>query len=322
MFLHSTTIAEDGNSFDRWGQLTLNNDFVAGEDNGYTGGFECNWGYTRFSEFDAETLPGWIRYLTENLYIYTMPDRQRAVAYTVGSRVYTPDDTDRRDLIEDDRPYAGLLLWSGDLYAFNSKVADRLGLEIGAVGQASGAEQLQDLVHDITGSDKANGWDNQLENEPVIRLEAERIWRLKESSLGNVEIDTIGMVQAGVGNLRSDAGVGATFRAGRNLSDSWVTASPEPSKRAQTLPGGQRTSWQLFLSVYGRYVANDITIGGNTFEDSHSVSLEHGQVFGALGFAFTRKSWGILFAYQAGTDQFEEQDYDTTYGTLSVAYRF
>jgi lipid A 3-O-deacylase len=319
---HTVARSGEGSTFERWGQLTTDNDAFAGEDDGYTGGIAYNWGYTGFSEFDSEALPAWIHYLTKDLYISTLPDRQRAVAYTIDARAYTPDDTNSKKVIEDDRPYAGLLLWSGDLYAFNSKVADRLGLKLGVVGQASGAEHLQDFVHSITGSDKSNGWDNQLDNEPVVRFEAERMWRLKEGSLGDVEFDTIGMAQAGIGNLRSDAGVGAAFRIGKNLSDTWATASPDPSKKAHALPGRQRTSWQVFLTVYGSYVANDITIDGNTFEDSHSVSLEHGQAIGALGFALGYDNWAMLFAYQVGTDQFKEQDYDTKFGTLSMAYRF
>ena len=43
---------------------------------------------------------------------------------------------------------------------------------------------------------------------------------------------------------------------------------------------------------------------------------------GALGFALGYDNWAVLFAYQMGTDQFEEQDYDTEFGTLSVGYRF
>ena len=278
----SNTAARSGevSAFDQWGQLTIDNDIIAGDDDGYTGGLAYNWGYTGFSEFDSKALPNWIHHLTKNLYISTLPDRQRAVAYTINAMAYTPDDTDSRNVIEDDRPYAGLLLWRGDLYAFNGKVTDRLGLKLGVVGPASGAEHIQDFLHSISGSDESKGWDNQLDNEPVIRLEAERMWRIKEGSIGDIEFDTIGMVQAGLGNLRSDAGVGAGFRLGRNLADTWATASPAPSKKAHALPGRQRVNWQVFLTVYGSYVANDITVDGNTFEDSHSVSLEHVQAIG------------------------------------------
>ena len=94
------------------------------------------------------------------------------------------------------------------------------------------------------------------------------------------------------------------------------------ARSAHALPGRRESSWQVFLTAAGSYVANDITIDGNTFEDSHSVSLEHGQALGSLGFAFSRQNWRLLFAYQMGTDEFDEQDYDREFATLSVAYRF
>jgi hypothetical protein len=316
------TLAKDSLS-DSWGQLTIDNDLGSGNDNGYTGGFLYSWGTGGYSDFDAENLPAWIHYLTKDLYIATLADRQRAVAYGIAGKAFTPDDTDSKRVVVGDRPYAGLLSWRGDLYAFNSTLSDRLGLELGVVGPASGAEHIQDFAHDVTGSDKAEGWDNQLDNEPVFRLEAERLWRLRDGRLGGVEYDTIGMAQAGVGNLRSDVGAGLTLRIGENLADTWATASPGATRSAHALPGKQLRSWQVFVTAYGRYVANDITIDGNYFGDDNStVSLEHGQATAALGFAVNHDSWGLLLAYQWGTDEFEEQDYNSDFATLSVAYRF
>ena len=322
VLLHTAVVAGEDPAAGRWHQLTVDNDAFSGSDNGYSGGAEYSWGYKGFSEFGSERLPAWIHFLTRNLYISDLPDRQRAIAYGIQGQVYTPDDTDSRELVKDDRPYAGLLLWRGTLHAFNDTVSDRLGLQLGVVGPASGGETFQDFFHDLVGSDKANGWDHQLENEPVIRVEAERLWRLGDGSLGGTEFDTIGMAQAGVGNLRSDAGLGLALRVGKNLADTWATASPDVAKMARALPGGRASSWQLFFTLHGSYVANDITIDGNTFEDSHSVSLEHAQALGSLGFAFSRDNWGLLFAYQMGTDEFEDQDYDREFATLSIAYSF
>ena len=69
-------------------------------------------------------------------------------------------------------------------------------------------------------------------------------------------------------------------------------------------------------------MANDVTIDGNTFEDSHSVDLEHGQAIASLGFAYAWSDWGVLAAFHWGTDEFEEQRSDTEYGTLGISYRF
>lgn len=75
-------------------------------------------------------------------------------------------------------------------------------------------------------------------------------------------------------------------------------------------------NWQLLLSLYGRYVANDITIDGNTFKDSHSVELINEQAL-----ASNWQNWGFIFALQSGSDTYEEQDSSTKFGALSVTYR-
>ena len=319
----STALAGDtGDDVRHWREVIADNDLFSGDDDGYTGGIAYSWGHTGFSDFGSGNLPDWIHAVTGDWYISTIPGRRRAIAYTIGQKVFTPDDTESRALVVDDRPYVGMLTWAVDLHAFDDAVADRLALEAGVVGSISGAEQVQDLVHDLSGSDKDNGWDNQIENEIVVRLEAERMWRLAASRLGGLETDTVGMVQAGLGNLRSDLGAGVTLRIGRGLAGTWAVASPRPTKTARPLTRRRAHRWQAFLSAYARYVANDVTIDGNTFEDSHSVDLEHAQAIASLGFAYTWADWGILAAYQWGTDEFEGQDSDTELGTLTVSYGF
>ena len=41
-----------------------------------------------------------------------------------------------------------------------------------------------------------------------------------------------------------------------------------------------------------------------------------------MGFAVNHENWEMLLAYQWGTDEFEGQDYNSEFATLSVAYRF
>ncbi len=318
----SIATAGDAGTTQRWREITLDNDVFADDDGGYTGGISYGWGYSGFSDFNSENLPDWVHRATRDWYISTIPGRQRAVAYAIEQKAFTPDDIDSRALVVDDRPYVGMLTWRGDLHAFDDAVADRIALQVGVVGSISGAEKVQDFIHDLTGSDKANGWDNQIDNEIVARLEAERLWRLGATRLGGVEADAIGTLQAGLGNLRSDLGTGLTLRIGRHLLDTWAAASPRPTKSTHPLTRDSANRWQVFLSAYARYVANDVTIDGNTFENSHSVDLEHGQAIVSLGAAYSWTNWAIMASYQWGTDEFEEQRSDTEFGTLNISYRF
>ena len=116
------------------------------DDGGYTNGFGYNWQYGAFDSFEDRT-PAWMEWLAGNLYIATLPDKQRRVGYRVVQEIYTPEEIADKKADPNDRPYAGLLLWQANWYAYDAHIADRLGLVLGLVGSASLAEQSQKLVH-------------------------------------------------------------------------------------------------------------------------------------------------------------------------------
>lgn len=300
---------------------TLENDLFAGGDSGYTNGIGLGWGYGGFDDFDGR-LPGWMRALSRNLYISTMENKKRAITYGIGQQMFTPENIEARYPDPDDRPYAGLLLWRGVLYAYDDKVADRLALHLGVVGPLSLAESGQKLVHGITGSDEPRGWDEQLHNELVFRVDAQRNWQLLHRDTGRFEFDMVGMAHAGAGTLRSDAGAGMSWRIGHRLTETLPTVAATPAREVNPLAGATRNLWYVFFSASAGYVFNDITINGNTFRNSPSVSLKHEQAFISAGLAWNIGNWGILFAMQRGTDSFHTQRVNTEFGSLSLTYRY
>jgi hypothetical protein len=303
--------------------LTWENDTFAGEDAGYTNGVAFTWAHVGFERFDDDNLPGWINALSRNLCISTAPGRDRAVSYQIAQMMQTPEEIEIPTLIEDDLPYAGLLAWSVNLHAFDRRVADKLSLTLGVVGPISGAEATQKWVHDVVDADKPEGWDHQIENEPVFQISAERLWRLAHSeSESGVGFDVIGIGRGGVGTLASRAGVGLSLRFGRELERSFPTASAMPGREVNPLAGSVRGGWSIFVNQFVEYVANDIGVDGNTFENSHSVPLEHWQAQSVAGFAFGIGRWGFLLSAVDGSDRFEGQDVNTRFGSLSVTYQY
>jgi len=303
--------------------LTIENDIIAGDDGGYTNGLAFSWAHGGFDVFNDSNTPAWINSLTNNLYISTMGGKRRAVSYMMAQGMQTSSDIERKELVEDEPPYAGELIWKATLYAFDDSVSDRLSLTLGMVGPASGAEHAQTFVHKITGSDEPEGWDHQLENEPVFRLGAQRFWNLWRSSPNNdTQLEMLGNGQIGIGNLKSDIGTGLGFRWGNNLASSFATASTIPGREINPLAGLSGLNWNVFIHVTGLYVANNIAIDGNTFESSHSVPLKHGQAIGSLGFALNRGSWGLVISAARSSDQYEGQEDKSKFGSFSFTYRY
>lgn len=303
--------------------LTFENDTFAGEDAGYTNGVALTWAHAGFENFDDDKLPDWLHALSRGFYISTAPGRDRAVSYQIAQLMQTPEEIEIPTLIEDDLPYAGLLAWSVSLHAFDRRVADTLSLTLGLVGPTSGAEAAQKWVHDKVGADEPEGWEHQLENEPVFQLSAERLWRLRDVEFDNgLGFDLIGIGRGGIGTLASRAGVGLSLRFGRNLERSFPTATVLQGREVNPLAGSVRGGWSVFLSQLGEYVANDIGVDGNTFESSHSVPLEHWQAQIVAGFAFSAGHWSFLLSAVDASDRFDGQDVDTRFGSLSATYQY
>jgi len=113
---------------------------------------------------------------------------------------------------------------------------------------------------------------------------------------------------------------GAGIRYGHDLDVSFPTATVLPGRQVNPPAGSAAHSWHVFLNVLGAFVANDISIDGNTFQHSHSVPLEHwqAQTVAALSFNLYRRAF--LFSATVATDRYKGQAETTRFGSLSVTY--
>lgn len=150
--------------------VALENDlFGAGTDKHYTHGTELSY------VSDTYQLQWFLR--TAAWMPFFEPSAERRFVVSLGQRIYTPADIERREPIEDDRPYAGWLYLSIGLltdHRREPRYADKLDLVLGQVGPNSGAESVQRPVHKITGGDRPRGWDNQLHNETTFDVQYQR----------------------------------------------------------------------------------------------------------------------------------------------------
>src|SRR5690606_30412235 len=150
--------------------LRVDNDLFAGRDEGYTSGVGLTLVSPNLRDYvDDPCLPAPARLVNRYLeWLQPQGFEQQNMVVTLGQGIFTPGDGTRRDLIIDDRPYAGALLVG---FGYNARQGNRLRttqLLVGMVGPASLAEKTQRLIHKFTGSDNFEGWDHQLHNEPVL----------------------------------------------------------------------------------------------------------------------------------------------------------
>jgi lipid A 3-O-deacylase len=298
--------------------ITYENDIFSGRDDGYTNGFRASW------TTGADKVPFALRPFA-NAIPFFPDDGQKRISYALGQSMFTPNDIEAYSLQPNDRPYAGWLYGTVGLVSDTGTQYDTLELTLGMVGPASLAHPTQRLVHQhITGSPEPRGWTHQLDNEPGIVLSYDRKWRsfYQFSALGH-GVDFTPGVGAAIGNVMTDAKMGATIRIGRNLPSDYGPPRVRPALSGSDYFIPTRgLGWYLFAGAEGRYVARNIFLDGNTFSDSHSVDKENWVGDIQTGIAVTYNNWRVAYTHIFRSKEYDTQSEAESFGAFTVSTQF
>ena len=309
---------EDVRSEDNKGifNIIVENDLFAGSDSDYTNGIRLSW---LSSEEHIPTLAQQIANL-----LPLAGNGNKRISIAAGHSMFAPEDLMRRDVAVGDQPYAGWLYSSVGIVSDTGTTLDNAMITLGIVGPLSFAEPIQKFVHNIVGSPQPNGWENQLKNEPGIIITYERKWRaIAEASPFGLAADITPHAGVNLGNINTDATVGATLRLGYDLP-----ADYGPPRIRPSLPGSdffiptQELSGYLFTTLAERAIARNIFLDGNTFSDNPSVDKENFvsslQVGAAITYGQTRLSYTHVFM----TKEYSTQESPAVFGALTLSHRF
>ncbi len=292
------------------------NDKFAGSDRDYTNGIRFAW------LSSEEDMPEWAQSVASALPLATGGKKRISIA--VGQSMFAPEDITLSDPPPDQHPYAGWLYGSIGMVSDTGKRLDNVMLTLGVVGPLSYAEQTQKFIHHLTDSEDPKGWDHQLKNEPGIMLTYERKWRnmFELSSLG-MEADITPHAGVNIGNINTDATVGATFRLGFDLP-----ADYGPPRIRPSLPGSdffipsEVLGAYLFTTVGERAVARNIFLDGNTFRDGPHVDKETLVSSLQIGAAMTYEDMRFSYTQVFMTKEYKTETHAPAFGVLTLSYRF
>ncbi|MCH8491544.1 MAG: lipid A deacylase LpxR family protein [Oceanicaulis sp.] len=303
----------------RWiAAIQVENDLFGGTDANYTSGVR----FAVLSPQDA--APEWVLAAARALPFFDRDGRKR-VSFALGQSMFTPENLDLSPPDPRDRPYAGWLYGSIGLVSVTDERMDNLLFTVGVVGPGSRAKQTQKTVHNLIGSPDPRGWDQQLRNEPGIILEYERKWRniIRPFGIAGFEADASPHVGFALGNVFTHAAAGMTFRLGTDLRADFAPPRVRPSLPGSTFFEPRRkVGGYFFLGAEARAVGRNIFLDGNTFRDGPSVDRE--VLVGELqaGIAITTPGVRYSYTHVVRTREFSETNDFTTFGALSVAFRF
>lgn len=308
------------------------NDLFGNSDDQYTSGLQIGWLSPDLQRYeDEQRMPRWLLPVVHILPFINGENRQHNIGLTAGQQTFTPTDTQAREVVKDDRPYAGWLYGGVSFISKNDVVLDTLEIQFGVVGPLSLAREAQAFVHDLRGLDKPRGWDNQLDNEPGVAIIYQNKRRiLRSTNPAGLGYDVITHAGGALGNVFTYLNAGGELRVGWNLPGDYGTSIIRPggdtnapsSVNDPRLSSREGIGVYLFGGVSGRVVLRDIFLDGNTVSHSHSVDKEWLVGDAVVGASLVLHSWKLSYTQALRSKEFKHQQKDHNFGSISVAYTF
>ena len=313
--------------------LNFENDIFALIDRYYTNGVRLTWVSADLTASRADSqLPRWLNSLSK-MSPFVRPGSRNRISIFLGQNIYTPYDIERNDLIQEDRPYAGLAYVGVGFHSRNIQAMDTLEFELGIVGPHSFAEQTQKFIHDLFNFIHPNGWNNQLHDELALEAIFEHKRKLLYSGAGRgFGYDLLSDLEAGLGNVYIGSSAGIEARCGLNLPDDFGTFHFRTTSREEIASAAQKQDSSLspqnkfgihfLLAVKGEAVLRDIFLEGNTFGHSHSVEKRTLIANVAAGITVISGRFRLSYIYVYNTKRFKTQEKEQIFGQINLSFSY
>lgn len=327
---------------DLGGYLTfyLDNDLFAGEDSDYTNGARLSWVssdrmLSQVGPIQRKLQPisgdpeSWG--IFQSVTGFRDPDKIR---YSFGTSLtqlmFTPETFALPTQPVGERRYAGWLALGFSLHVKDEWILNTVELSLGVTGKHAFAENTQDFIHDLRGTDKFNGWENQIPSEFTVDLSfvQKRRREMLEWTDGNFRMDGLTEWGARLGTFRSEASIGGSFRVGYNLpadfSDARLTATAY-SHQYFTREQERESNWSVYLTggANAAIVAHDATLDGplfSDFETGNDRRLMVGLVYAGAAVRYRNVEFSYVHSWQS--KEYDEQSGSTAFGSVAVRVRF
>ncbi|GAM11636.1 hypothetical protein OR1_03952 [Geobacter sp. OR-1] len=248
----------------------------------------------------------------------------KSSSYEIAQLLFTP--TELYSTVPDpkDRPYAGILYLGLTTHHQTQSALQTLKLIVGVIGPYSLGEAGQEAAHHLFQNRLPQGWSHQLKNEPLLDLQYEYRHKFDITEyVGNLGVQLFPICSAMLGNYLTKGHFEGQVRIGYNLPES---AGDTTIRGIGTVPifNNHRNKHQwgayFFGGAGGDLVARDITLDGNTFEDSPRVKKRVFVPFGELGVSIMAGRVKTSFTYVIVGKEFFGQREVEKYGAVNLTY--
>lgn len=294
------------------------NDSFANTDRNYTNGVRLAWlsgtqATSGITEWAARHIVG------------ADEGAVRRAGFAIGHSIFTPRDIVSTEALPDQHPYAGWLYAELNGVIEQRNIVDQIAVQVGVVGPSAGGEWVQNEFHDLIGIAGANGWDNQIQDEPGIVINYEKKLR-RVASFGSTDFgaDITPTIGVALGNVYTHARAGLNVRIGQDLQNDFGPPRVRPSLGGSGyFNPDDKFSWYLFAGAEARAVAHNIFIDGSLFRDD-GIGL-NSKTFvtdyqGGLVLQFWNTQVALTLVERA--EEYREQVEPQRFGAFSLSQKF
>ncbi len=289
--------------------LQLDNDIIFGDDGNYTNGMILSWEST--PNRSAIELPPPLKW--QSNFTFHQDDAELAWGLKLIQQMWTPGEIEIETPQSTDRPYAGYLALESHTAHYGSQWAQKNWFSLGVVGPASGAQQVQEFVHKITGSSPPLGWHQQVENQVTLQLAYEVDGLLIRGDLvnpvtsGDSQWELSGFSHSQVGNFRTETNLGLTFRWGNDLENSFGRLSHHSGHMGSVASVSQASSIIFYSRASIGYRLNDLTLDGSLPYDSQP-QLEKMQAGLVAGILWSHPTWSVGWSFNTYSREYQTNE--------------
>ncbi len=262
---HAQTVNQTEPENSGW-SLHFDNDLFAGgsRDQDYTGGIAITLSGQRARRgwLSIEPLRARLDKLTGFSSLYANRVSHHLHAWEFGVALFTPSDITETRPNFNDHPYASLFFLANSRQTVLKDVQRtyQSTLTLGVLGLSLGGK-LQSAIHSVIGSEKPQGWKNQISagGEPTLRYSMGMQQTVVNAKLGASTRHEVKLTSEANLGFTTDANVGFSYRFGR-ISSPWWSFNPHQAEYVNLgSPAAQQTAnngsneFYVYLGATAKY---------------------------------------------------------------------
>ncbi len=250
-------------------RLSYDNDFFGKTDEYYTQGIDAELVHPQMSKLITNRL--------------LLRPKYSSVIYGVGLQHngFTPSSISSDNILYNDRPFAAVLLAKTFAIAIDSIHKQRFSssLYVGVIGQAAGAKEMQEYIHDKLNNITPHGWQHQINNDLALNYQV----HYEKQILSYKRLLSVCVGGGGnAGTLNTGASSTVSVMAG-------YFHNPYISQNSSS----KRWSIYSYLNSEGRYVLYNSSLQGGMLDKKSPYRLSSSDITRAVA----KLRYGVRISY-------------------------